>query len=179
MKRKLAAVVTAAAVAVGGGVWTGMSSASAGDSSLTVRGWPAKGSAAAAERFAADKGGRGDRTLVVYSRELRGQGVDVGRRGESPGDYFVFEGTAETRGGKRIGGVSVRCMLIVRTFRCDGTIRLHHHGKLEIAGSFFGPRDNRVSVTGGTGRFIGVGGVMRLFDEGGGDRVQLVFRLVH
>lgn len=113
-----------------------------------------------------------------YTRDLRGQYIDVERRGESAGDYFVFETTAEKASGKRIGGGSIRCMIMVRTFRCDGTIRLWGKGKLELAGSMFTARHNTFSVTGGTGRFAGAGGVGRLFEDQGDARTLLEFRLV-
>lgn len=174
MKRRLVAAGAVVALVVGGGAWVGLgSAASAGDSGL--RAWP--GSKASAEgdvSAAAAKGGGDGRTLVVYSRELRGAEVDVGRNGFGPGDYFVFEEALFNRAGKRIGGDSVRCMLMVRTFRCDGTGRIWGVGKIEISGSVFWERDNRYSITGGTGRYAGAGGTLRVFDEPGG-RSRLEF----
>lgn len=173
MKRTLIAAVAAVALVAGGGLWVATgSAASAGDSGL--RGWPGSKASAAGEVSAAAEKAGGRHTLVIYTRELRGAGVDVGRRGESPGDYFVFEEAAYNRSGKRIGADSVRCMLMVRTFRCDGTIRIWGTGKIDVSGSFFWERDNRIPITGGTGRYAGAGGTLRVFDEPGG-RSRLEF----
>lgn len=101
-------------------------------------------------------------TLRLVSREDRFRVIDVGRRGESPGDYVVFEETLLNTSGAVIGRDSARCMGEVRTFRCDGTFLIYGKGKIEVSGSFF-PRDEAtIAVTGGTGRYQNVRGQARI-----------------
>ena len=175
MKRKLAAAATAVALVLGGGLWVSTgSAASAGDGA--ARGWAGSRTwTAADERAAASRGDKGGRTLVVFARQVRAAVIDVGQRGFSSGDYEVFEDALFNARGKRIGGGSARCMVMVRTFRCDGTNRIWGVGKIEIAGSSFTDRDNRFSITGGTGRYRGAGGTMRAFGVPEGTRLEFHF----
>lgn len=116
--------------------------------------------------------------LVVTSRELRGQGVDLPPAGDSPGDFFLFEERLFDQTGTRgIGMDSVRCELSLRTFTCEATLVLNGRGKIRIAGTVFSERDNVFPVTGGTGEFLGVGGRLNVSELADG-RTVLVFHLV-
>lgn len=143
------------------------------------RGVPAE-SVAAAESMATASSARrpAGQTLLLVTEEVRSAGVDVGRRGESPGDFFMFEERLYDRSGSRVvGRDSVRCEVRIRTFSCEGTILVNGRGKIHVAGALFGPRDNVVPVTGGTGHFSGVGGELSVFDLRGG-RTLLAFHLI-
>ncbi len=82
-----------------------------------------------------------------------GRNIDVGREGESPGDYFVFQSRL-MKNGERVGRDAVRCMLGVRTFTCDGTFLMTGRGKIAVSGTLFADqRDFRLPITRGTGAF--------------------------
>ncbi len=166
--RKIGAGVVAAGAAVTL-AWTGLAPASAG-SSPQVRSWhdALQGSGAAVTSADATAGAdaniTGAQRLVFRATTERGRGVDTGAKGDSPGDYFVFEDRLTNPSDARIGSDSGRCMLIVRTFRCDATFFLDGRGSLEVSGSF--KRDSTlIAVTGGTGDFRNVRGQARVVDE--------------
>ncbi len=130
-------------------------------------GWPGRAvtSVAEAQRLSTAAGPGDDSTLIVVTRQVRGAGVDVGAEGDSPGDFFIFEEKVfNSTGGNPIGRDSIRCELGLRTFTCEGTIRINGRGKLRVAGTLFRPKDNVVPVTGGTRDFRGVGGTLKVYD---------------
>ena len=85
--------------------------------------------------------------------------VDVGARGESPGDAIFFRETL-IRDGRRAGSSEVMCVSVSRDLgRCHGTLRLGG-GTLEASGgTHFGGRFN-LPVVGGTGTYAGASGVL-------------------
>lgn len=155
----LAAGVTvlAATALVSGLALTGPAvSAEGGDGDRIAR-WPV---GAAQGNMVSPRGGVVDQRIVLHAEELRGADVDVNENGRfNPGDYFLFEEALSDKTGDRVGRDSVRCMRIVRYFRCDGTLALSHRGKIEIAGTIFDfEKGIELGVTGGTGRFDDVSG---------------------
>lgn len=98
--------------------------------------------------------------LVLVIHSLRNVNVDVGPKGDSPGDVFMWKhriyNRAET---KAVGEAATRCELgIGDNMSCAATWRLDGRGKLILGGTVFGPNDHVVAITGGTGEFVGVGG---------------------
>jgi hypothetical protein len=170
---KVSVVATVLAVAAFGLAVSGGNSEAADESSSSrwSSGWPtastgsAAPSARAIERAAA---ARGD--LVLRAHTLRGADVDANGDGEGPGDYFVFEeALRRPHSARRVGTDSVRCMLNVRTFMCDGSLRIYRRGKITIQGSFFFERDRALSVTGGSGKYRHATGQFRVFERDDGD----------
>ncbi len=145
--------------------WTALAS---GSSSSTVRhdtSWPVAAAPGAAK--AAARAARAADSDMIRVREVtvRGRNIDVGRDGESPGDYFVFESRLVQKG-EQVGRDFVRCMLGVRTFTCEGTFLLAGRGKIAVAGTLFsGGSDFRLPITGGTGVFKGARGQLTV-EEG-------------
>ena len=137
-------------------------------------------SAAEARQMATTERGGGSRgqLLIVRTRGVRDAFVNVGQRGESPGDFILFEETVCGRnGGRVIGRDSVRGELGLRTFTIEGTIQIFRKGKIAIASTVFSERGQRVRrnrryrcIQGGWRRTLR----LRL---GGGDTL-LVFDLV-
>ncbi len=123
------------------------------------------------ERAAARRG-----ALVLRAHELRAADVDANGDGQfGPGDYFVFEeALRRPNSPKRIGTDSIRCMSNLRTFMCDGALRIDGRGKISIHGSFFFNRDSVLSVTGGSGRFRHASGQFRVFDLGNGNSLFVI-----
>ncbi len=176
----LSAVAGLVAVAA----WLSIGAATAsGAPARSLDGWPGSrpaASAAEATQMAMMEHGGESRgqLLIVRSRAVREAFVDVGRGGESPGDFILFEETVRGRnGGRVIGRDSVRGELALRTFTIEGTIQIFRKGKIRIASTVFAERDNAYAVTGGTGAYKGVGGELSVFDLAGGDTL-LVFDLV-
>jgi hypothetical protein len=112
---------------------------------------------------------------VVQTKEVRADNVDVGRKGDSPGDFFVFEERAYKPGTQTvIGRDAARCEMDIRTFQCGATLQVFGEGKIVVDGALFADKDNLFAITGGTGSYAGVGGTMRALD-GPGNSSTLVF----
>lgn len=171
-RSRIAAIVVAAASVVGGGAFAMAGGASA-ESGATRVGWPVSSSAGPSAQAAASRA-----DLVVRTREVRGAGVDLDPAGDSPGDFFHFEEIAFQPGTNRVvGRDAVRCELGIRSFSCTGTIRINGKGKIVIDGALFGFRGLTFAITGGTGRYAGVGGTLHVM-EGAGGSTLLAFDFV-
>ncbi len=168
-----------AGVVTAGVVWFGAGGANAG-SGEEQSGWPGRGvtSMAEVQRMSAAAARGDDSTLIVVGRVVREAEVDLGREGFSPGDFIIFEEKLfDNTRTERIGRDSVRCEAGLRTFTCEGTLRIKGQGKIRIAGTIFRPTDNVIPVTGGTQDFRGVGGSLQFFGLGDRD-TALVLDLV-
>ena len=161
----LVAVLTAAAAAGASGFAT---HATAGGSGA-VRSWSTALGAAGVTAAAAPEQPAisGAPTLRFSSRSVRFGNVDTGATGDSPGDYTVFEEILTNAGGDRIGRSSARCMLIVRSVRCDATFDITGRGTYEVSQSFFANGDPTLAVTGGTRDFRNVRGQARIVGGSG------------
>ena len=179
LSRRAGAALGMAGVVTAGAVWLGAGGASAGSGNQEL-GWPGRPvtSMAEVQRMSAAAARGDDSTLIVVTRAVRGAGVDVGAKGESPGDFFVFEEKVfDNTRTEKIGRDAVRCEAGLRTFTCEATIRINGRGKIRVAGTLFRPTDNIVPVTGGTQNFRGVGGSLTVYDLRNGN-AALVFDLV-
>lgn len=107
--------------------------------------------------------------------QTRDRYVDVGARGESAGDYFLFEGRL-LQDGKKVGRDSGRCLLGIRTFTCEASVILKGRGKIVVAGTLFTEQgDFRLPITGGTGAFKDARGELTVEE---GKATFLVFELL-
>lgn len=119
-------------------------------------------------------------TVRVLSTIVAGKFVDVGKRGESLGDSFVFNAKLN-RHGKKIGHVGVACTITsVRReeAQCLGTARLPR-GQISVQGLVRGEPDVfSFPITGGTGAFDAAGGTLevRTLSQ---TRERLIFHIVH
>ena len=166
----------AVGAATAGSQQVGSQQVAAGSDRVEFRGWPGRpvDSMAKAQRLA---GGRDNNTLTLVTEVKRSREVDLGRKGFSTGDFFVFEETVYNgRGGTVIGKDTVRCEAGIRTFSCEATIKLDGRGKIRVAGAFFSRRDIVLPVTGGTKNFSEAGGQLKVFELRGG-RSLLVIEL--
>ena len=88
--------------------------------------------------------------------------VDVAPKGDSPGDYDVFKDPVLTSGGLRIGTIDAQC-IAAYSDQCSGSIRIPGRGQITFAGiTPLGVDPDHYAVTGGTGQFVGVGGVLEI-----------------
>ena len=167
MKRKLIAAGAAVALAIGGGAWVGLGSATATTAKPNVHAWPTGvGSASASKVIAGVKAAAardGSRVLILRAHQFAHANIDVNGDGFGPGDYFMFEEKLRQQGSSSdiVGQDSVKCTAAPTTFICDGTIDLFGQGKITVYSAVFGPKDNRIAVTGGTGTFKRVGGQLQ------------------
>lgn len=107
----------------------------------------------------------GSQHLVFYAKTAREAFVDNGEAGESTGDSIFFEESIWNQARtQRVGRDAVECVIGIRTFNCTGTMVLRDRGKIQVSGALFSDRDSTIPVTGGTGEFIGVGGVLVVTD---------------
>ena len=86
--------------------------------------------------------------------------VDVGKKGDSPGDYGVFKDPVLNAGGVRIGTIDAQC-ISAYSDQCSGSIRIPGRGQITFAGiTPLNVDPDHYAITGGTGVFAGVGGAL-------------------
>jgi hypothetical protein len=108
---------------------------------------------------AASSGERQDQTFTVIGKQIEQHLVNLGPKSFSVGDEFLFTNqllnTAQT---KNVGTLNVVCTVASTanggTVHCVGTASLSG-GTLEFAGLGSNGPTTIVSITGGTGRYIG------------------------
>jgi len=119
--------------------------------------------------------GHDDDRFQVVLRPIQFHYEDVGRRGPSAGDYFVFSEKLFNQG-ERVGRDSGRCDVtrVGRdkfTFHCFVTLTLRGQGKITLQGELrfrrSGPAPGRLAITGGTRRYAGAAGSARLVEQRG------------
>jgi hypothetical protein len=129
------------------------------------------GALAAGGAVAAPSDGAGDddrHVLRLLAREAQAQFLDLGSAGLSLGDQQAFSNDL-LRGDARVGRDGATCTVVrvdggAPTFGCVGTNELPG-GQITVQGLYApGPRPApfTLAVTGGTGRYAGVGGSVRV-----------------
>ena len=104
--------------------------------------------------------------------------VDVAPKGDSPGDYGVFKDAILTNGGMRLGTIDAQC-IAAYSDQCSGSIRIPGRGQITFAGiTPLGVDPDHYAITGGTGEFAGVGGVL-LIEFPFIDAAKLTVTLTH
>lgn len=133
--------------------------------------------AAAEQRLDADAGEDGE-TLIFFSTETGAAEVDVSPTGISPGDFALFEEQLYTDRARTqpAGSDSVRFELSISTFNAEATFKVPG-GKIKVEGTQFSGLDPTFAITGGTGQYLGAGGLFIPFELAGGD-TALLFRVV-
>ena len=156
--RKIMVAVSVAAAGAIGIVTLGSTGAVA-QSSAAYR-WQHNPAAARTAAPLAAKAGAHVRTIVL--NEVFGPKftfVDVGERGDSPGDYGVFQDRVTNPGsGHRVGVIDVQCVEAYAS-HCRGAITLSGRGQIVFDGTTPTTVDpDQYAVTGGTGEFVGAAG---------------------
>jgi allene oxide cyclase len=102
-----------------------------------------------AETAAAQASHAGATRLAVIAREVAFAIIDVGPRGDSPGDTIVFTDDLFDQAGRRIGRDQAHCTIMFRgDVLCDASFVIAGRGQLLIHGVGL-----TFAVTGGTGEF--------------------------
>jgi hypothetical protein len=125
----------------------------------------------------------GQRTITLMARSEVGKVrvVDNAPIGDSPGDMLIFTERLFNRRGKLIGSDAASCVrLFDETSLCTGTYKLPR-GRLMVQllqPGLAGTRTYDQAITGGTGRYAGARGTVRVAQRAsGGDRFTFRIRL--
>lgn len=106
---------------------------------------------------------------TITGRMAQEQDIDVGRRGPSVGDRFVFSENLFDEDKKRIGRLAASCDVAAvkrnsngkvkdSLMQCLGTFRLSD-GQITVQGAMWWSEEDPVlAITGGTGRYDGASG---------------------
>jgi hypothetical protein len=120
------------------------------------------------------------RTITIKARGQIDQVklVDNAPTGDSPGDLLVFTEKLFNSHGKRIGSDAATCVrLFDETSLCTGTYKLRG-GSVMVQLVQPGPTGTYdQAVTGGTGRFAGARGTVRVAQNPSGDRFTFKLRV--
>ncbi len=163
-------------------MWAGLGSADASTTHPSIHGWPASArSESAATTITSTKAAAaaGSQTLLLVAHQVRHANVDINNDGFGPGDFFLFEENLRyANGGTQVvGRDSVRCTAGITTFICDGTILLYGKGKITVYAARFGPHDDDIDITGGTGNFENIGGQLDTGNAAGRGNTLLAFEI--
>jgi len=122
----------------------------------------------------------GQRTITLHARSEveRVQFVDNQPAGPSAHDVLLFTEQLFDGRGNRIGSDAATCMrLFDETSLCTGVYRLPR-GRLMVQLLQPGPAGTYdQAITGGTGRYAGASGTVRVAQRAGGDRFTFRVRL--
>ena len=114
--------------------------------------WAAAQPAAAAEH------------LVVVERALTDTTVDLGVKGDSVGDLLTFANPVYDATNKtQLGSDQGYCVRVVvgKSWECFWTLILTG-GEITVEGPFYDSGDSTLAVTGGTGKYAGAKGSLKL-----------------
>ena len=102
--------------------------------------------------------------IVVVERPVGETTVDLGAKGDSVGDLLVFANKVYDAGNKtQVGSDQGYCVRTVvgKSWECFWTLTLKA-GQITVEGPFMDEGDSLMSVTGGTGKYAGAKGSMKL-----------------
>lgn len=120
------------------------------------------------------------RSITVIEHASTDTTIDVGAKGDSTGDLLTFHNRVyDRRDRHRVGRDQGRCIRIdpkAGSWECAWTVMLRH-GQLTVEGPFYDTHDSTLAVTGGTGRYRGARGEMRLRSRAGGTKYAFAFKL--
>ena len=112
---------------------------------------------------------------TITGRTAQESNVDVGRKGPSVGDRYVFSENLFSEKGTRIGRLAASCEInfVKRNskgrptdalMQCLGTFRLTD-GQITVQGAtWWSDKKIRLAITGGTGRYDGSSGNVEITD---------------
>jgi allene oxide cyclase len=102
--------------------------------------------------------------LQVVERALTDTTVDLGAKGDSVGDLLTFANPIYDAANKaKLGSDQGYCVRVVvgKSWECFWTLMLAE-GEITVEGPFYDTGDSVMVVTGGTGKYAGAKGAMRL-----------------
>jgi allene oxide cyclase len=102
--------------------------------------------------------------IVVVERPVGETTMDLGAKGDSVGDLLVFANKVYDAGNKmQLGTDNGYCVRTVvgKSWECFWTLTLKG-GQITVEGPFMDSGDSLLAVTGGTGKYAGARGSMKL-----------------
>jgi allene oxide cyclase len=102
--------------------------------------------------------------IKVVERPVGETTVDLGAKGDSIGDMLVFANGIFDAGNKtQIGSDQGYCVRIIvgKSWECNWTMMLKG-GQITVEGPFMDEGDSLLTITGGTGKYAGAKGSMKL-----------------
>jgi hypothetical protein len=102
--------------------------------------------------------------IQVVERALTDATLDLGAHGDSVGDLLTFANPVYDAANKtQLGSDQGYCVRVVvgKSWECTWTLLLKG-GEIMIEGPFYDEGDSLMAVTGGTGRYVGAKGAMKL-----------------
>lgn len=119
-------------------------------------------------------------TFTVVERALTDVTADTGPVGDSPGDVLAFANPIfDAKNAKKIGSDTGSCVrtAVGVSYECSWTTSLPG-GSIVVSGPFLDAGDSTLAVTGGTGRYRGASGEMRLHPrDAAGSAFDFTFKL--
>jgi allene oxide cyclase len=106
----------------------------------------------------------GGEQIVVVERPVGETTVDLGAKGDSIGDLLVFANKVYDSGNKTlVGSDQGYCVrtIVGKSWECFWTLTLKA-GQITVEGPFMDTGDSLMTVTGGTGKYAGAKGSMKL-----------------
>jgi hypothetical protein len=106
----------------------------------------------------------GGEKFVVVERPVGETTVDLGAKGDSVGDLLVFANKVYDPANKvQVGSDQGYCVrtLVGKSWECFWTLVLKE-GQITVEGPFMDAGDSLMTVTGGTGKYVGAKGSMKL-----------------
>jgi allene oxide cyclase len=102
--------------------------------------------------------------IKVVERPVGETTVDLGAKGDSIGDLLVFaNGIFDAANKAQIGSDQGYCVRIIvgKSWECNWTMMLKG-GQITVEGPFMDEGDSQLTITGGTGKYAGAKGSMKL-----------------
>jgi hypothetical protein len=102
--------------------------------------------------------------IVVVERPVGETTVDLGAKGDSVGDLLVFANKVYDPANKtQVGSDQGYCVrtIVGKSWECFWTLTLKA-GQITVEGPFMDEGDSLLVVTGGTGKYAGAKGAMKL-----------------
>ena len=102
--------------------------------------------------------------IIVVERPVGETTVDLPPKGDSVGDMLVFaNGVFDSANKTQIGSDQGYCVRIIvgKSWECNWTMMLKG-GQITVEGPFMDEGDSLLTITGGTGKYAGAKGSMKL-----------------
>lgn len=107
--------------------------------------------------------------------------LDLGAKGDSVGDLLTFANPVFDSANKtRVGSDQGYCVRVIagKSWECFWTLRLED-GQITVEGPFYDTGDSVMAVTGGTGKYAGAKGSMKLHPrDAKGSSYDFVYELL-
>jgi allene oxide cyclase len=119
--------------------------------------------------------------IELVERALTDATLDLGAKGDSPGDLLTFANPVFDAANKtQLGTDQGYCVRVVtgKSWECFWTLLLKE-GEITIEGPFYDDKDSVMAVTGGTGKYAGAKGSLSLHArDAKGSSYQFIYELL-